>query len=62
VSVEWQRKLEQGRAGFREITAAMASTWQALEKVKELLEETEREWLNRHAAGTALRSSGKSPA
>jgi IS5 family transposase len=43
VSVEWQRKLEQGRARFREITAAMASTWQALEKVKELLEETERE-------------------
>ncbi len=55
--VEWQRKSEQGRARLREITAAMASTGQALEKVKGLLEETERDWLTRPAAGTAPRSS-----
>ncbi len=55
--VEWQRKLEQGRARLREITAAMASTGQALSKVKGLLEETEREWVTRPAAGTAPRSS-----
>ena len=48
--VEWQRKLEQGRARLREITAAIASTGQALVKVKGLLEETEREWLARPAA------------
>jgi hypothetical protein len=55
--VEWQRKLEQGRVRLREITGAMASTWQALEKVKGLLEETEREWLARPAVVTAPRSS-----
>jgi hypothetical protein len=32
------------------LAAALASTGQALGKVKELLEETEREWLSRHAA------------
>jgi hypothetical protein len=53
--VAWQRKLEQGRARFRKLTAALASTGQSLGKVKELLEETEREWLNRHAADTAPR-------
>jgi hypothetical protein len=51
--VEWQRKLEQGRARLREITAAMASTGQSLGKAKGLLEETEREWLIRPAAGSA---------
>src|SRR5713226_3944922 len=55
--VEWQRKLEQGRGRLREIAAAMVSTGQALGKVKGLLEETEREWLSRTAAGTAPRSS-----
>jgi hypothetical protein len=55
--VAWQRKLEQGRARFRKLTAALASTGQSLGKVKELLEETEREWLNRHAADTAPRPS-----
>jgi hypothetical protein len=49
--------LEQGRARFREISAAMASTEQALGKVKGLLEETEREWLSRPAACTAPRSA-----
>ncbi len=45
-----QRKLEQGRARFRQLTAALASTGQSLAKVKELLEETEREWLTRPGA------------
>jgi len=50
--VAQQRKLEQGRARFRQLAAALASTGQALGKVKELLEETEREWLTRHAGDT----------
>jgi len=41
----WQRKLEQGRPRFRQLTAALASTGHSLTKVKELLEEIEREWL-----------------
>jgi len=49
----WQRELEQGRARFRQLAAALASTGQSLAKVKELLEETEREWLAQHAADTA---------
>ncbi len=53
--VAWQRKLDQGRVRFRQMTAALASTGQSLERIKELLEETE--WLTRHAADTALRSS-----
>ena len=51
--VAQQRKLEQGRARFRQLATALASTGQALGKVKELLEETEREWLTRHAADAA---------
>jgi hypothetical protein len=43
--VEWQRKMEQGRVRFRHLVAALASTGQSLAKIKELLEETEREWL-----------------
>jgi hypothetical protein len=35
--VEWQRKLEQGRARLREITTALASTEQSLVKLKEYL-------------------------
>jgi RecB family exonuclease len=49
--------LEQGRARFRQLAAALASTGQALGQVKELLEETKREWLTRHAADTAPPSS-----
>jgi hypothetical protein len=41
----WQRKLGQGRARFRQMITALASTEQSLDKVKELLEETERGWL-----------------
>jgi uncharacterized protein len=41
----WQRKMEQDRARFRRLGAAVASTRQSLAKVKELLEETELEWL-----------------
>jgi hypothetical protein len=44
-----QRKLEQGRGRFRQLTAALPSTAQGLGKIKELLEETEREWLTGHA-------------
>jgi hypothetical protein len=50
---EWQRKMEQGRARFQRLGAAMASTGRSLAKVKELLEETEREWLDPQTADTA---------
>jgi hypothetical protein len=43
--VGWRRKLEQGRAGFRRMVAAAASAEQSLEQLKDLLEETEGEWL-----------------
>jgi hypothetical protein len=43
-SVAWQRKLEQGRARFRQLAAGLASTRQALAIVKVLLEDIEREW------------------
>jgi hypothetical protein len=59
--VAQRRKLEHGRACFRQLTAALASTGQALGKVKELLEETEREWLTRHAADAAPCSPGPTP-
>ena len=42
-------KCEQGRARFRQVAAGLSSTGQSLEKVKELLEETEREWLTQPA-------------
>ena len=51
--IEWQRKMEQGRARFRRLGAALASTGQSLVKVKELLEETEREWLVPQTVDTA---------
>ena len=51
--VAWQRKLEKGRARFRQMVAALASTGQSLEKIKELLEQTEREWLTQPTANTA---------
>jgi hypothetical protein len=51
--VTWRRKLGQGRARFRQMITALASTGQSLGKVKELLEEAEREWLTQHAADTA---------
>src|SRR6266851_4020939 len=50
----WQRKLEQGRARFRQTVAALNSTGQSLEKVKELLEETEREWPRQSSVVTAV--------
>ena len=54
----WQRKLEQGRARFRQMITALPSTGQSLGKIKKLLEETERQWLTQHAtADTAPRSS-----
>jgi len=43
--VEWQRKIEWGRARFQRLGAELASTVKSLAKIKELLEETEREWL-----------------
>ena len=42
----WRGKLEQGKVRFRQTVAAVTSTGQSLAKVKELLEETEREWAN----------------
>jgi hypothetical protein len=50
----WQRKLEQGRARFRQMTAALASTGQSLAELKELLEDAEHERPAQHTAGTAL--------
>jgi hypothetical protein len=49
----WQRKLEKSRARFRQLATALASTGQSLAEIKELLEDTEREWLTRPAAQTA---------
>jgi hypothetical protein len=43
---EWQGKIERGSVRFRRLVAALASTGQSLNKVKELLEETEQEWLS----------------
>ena len=42
----WRRKLEQGKACFRRIAAAGTAAGQSLRTLKELLEETEREWLS----------------
>ena len=56
--VTWQRKLEQGRTRFCQLTAAAAWTRQSFEKVKELLEDTESEWLTQHAADAAPAFSG----
>ncbi len=53
---EWQRKLGQSKERFRRMITALASTGQSLEKAKELLEETEREWLTLRAGVTAPRS------
>jgi hypothetical protein len=39
------------------MTVTLVATGQSLGKVKELLEETEREWLNRPAVATASSSS-----
>jgi hypothetical protein len=49
---EWQGKIERGRVRFRKLVAAAASTGQSLNKVKELLEETEREWLSPQSVDT----------
>jgi hypothetical protein len=54
----WQRKLEQGRARFRRMVTATASTGQAFEQLKDLLEEMERDWLTPPAAMTTLNLSG----
>ena len=53
----WQRKLEQGSVRFRQMTAALASTGQSLEKVKVLLEDIEREWPRQSSVVTAVPSS-----
>jgi hypothetical protein len=45
--------MEQGSARFHRVGAAMASTGQALAKVKELFEETECEWLVPQTAAIA---------
>jgi hypothetical protein len=55
--IAWQRKLEQGRARFRQLAAGLASTGQSLAKVKELLEDTEREWPGQPSVVTAAPSS-----
>jgi hypothetical protein len=42
--VAWRRKLEQGRARYRQMVAAATSAGQSFDKLKVLLEKTEREW------------------
>lgn len=48
-----RQKLEQGRARFRRIVAAAASAGQSLRTLKELLEDTAREWPSSPAAVAA---------
>src|SRR5216683_7943327 len=50
-------KLEQDSVRFRQMTAALASTGQSLEKVKVLLEDIEREWPRQSSVVTAVPSS-----
>lgn len=51
----WQRKLEQARSRFRQVTAGLSWIGQSLDNVKGLLEEVYREWLTQpvtnYAAG-----------
>jgi hypothetical protein len=49
----WRQKLEQGRARFRRIVSAAASAGQSFGKLKELLEEMDREWVSPPAAVAA---------
>jgi hypothetical protein len=42
----WRRKLEQGWARYRQMVAAAISAGQSFDKLKVLLEKTEREWAN----------------
>jgi len=49
----WQRKFERARARVRQLATGLASTGQSLAELKKLLEETEREWVTRHAADSA---------
>jgi hypothetical protein len=51
--VEWQRKTEQGKVRLQRLGAELASTGQSLAKVKELLEETEREWVVLQSVNTS---------
>jgi hypothetical protein len=53
----WRRKLEHGRTRFRQMTVTLVATGQSLDKVKELLEETEREWRNSSTVVAAAPSS-----
>jgi hypothetical protein len=55
--ISWQRKLGQGRARFRQMITPLTAMGQSLEKIKESLEEAEREWLTRRDRDTAPRSS-----
>jgi hypothetical protein len=55
--VAWQRKWEQGRARLHQMTVTLVATGQSLGKAKELLKETEREWLNTPAVVSASSSS-----
>ena len=40
----WRRKLEQGRARFQRMASVVSSAGQCFDKLKVMLEETEREW------------------
>jgi len=55
----WQRKLERGRARFRQMIGAVASAGQAFEQLKVLLDEAENEWSYPPAAIEAADSSLK---
>src|SRR5216683_4904690 len=53
----WRRKLEQGRARFRQMIGVVASAGQMFDKLKVLLDEVESGWANSPAAVEALDSS-----
>jgi hypothetical protein len=55
----WQRKLERGRARFRQMIGAVASAEQTFDQLKVLLDEAENEWANPPAAIEVADSSLK---
>ena len=58
----WQRKLEQARSRFRQVTAGLSWIGQSLDNVKGLLEEVYREWLTQPVTNYAAGIICQSPA
>jgi multidrug resistance efflux pump len=57
----WRQKLEQGRARFRQMSAAMASAGRAFDEVKVLLDSLESECANAPDIDTAPHVSSNHP-